>query len=149
MTTNGNWVAVRRGLLKHLEDERLTPMEYAIYTVILLGADKAIGTWRGSAQKLAQQYHFAENTAYSALQSLESKGYIKRFWKKGQKGNYWIVVNRYLITIGPYKKRFVDAAGTTDHQKPALIPDGNEEEGEHFDADEGREEDERAYVEGR
>jgi hypothetical protein len=144
MTTNGNWVAVRRGLLKHLEDEQLTPMEYAIYTVILLGADKAIGAWRGSAQKLAQQYHFAENTAYSALQSLESKGYIKRFWKQGQKGNYWIVVNGYLITIGPYRERFVDAAGTTDHEKPALIPDGNEP-----DEDEGREDDERAYVEGR
>ncbi len=126
----------------------MTHMEFAAYMIILLDADKANGSWRGSAQKLVQKYHMAENTAYRVLKSLEEKGYIKRLWIKGKKGNYRIVVNRYAISFGPFEGRLVDAAGTTDWQKPALVPDG-ESEGEFVVSDvEGREDDERAYVMG-
>lgn len=152
MTTNGNWVAVRRGILQHVsrEDEPMTHMEFAAYMIVLLDADKANGSWRGSAQKLVLVYHFAENTAYRVLKSLESKGYIKRLWIKGRKGNYRIVVNRYAISFGPFEGRLVDAAGTTDWQKPALVPDGNVEPDEEFKVEdvEGRDDDERAYVMG-
>ena len=145
---SGNWVAVRRGILRHLEEGLISGMEFSIYMAMLIGADKANGAWRGSAAKLAEKYHYAENTAYHVLQLLEKKGYIKRLWKKGQKGNYWIVINRYPITFGPFEGRLVDAAGTTDHQKPALIPDGSEQDDEEEFSpppdDEGREEDERA-----
>ena len=47
------WVPLRRGIMEHVYDGRLTPVEHHAFVSMLLLADAATGTWRhGSAPAL-------------------------------------------------------------------------------------------------
>jgi hypothetical protein len=51
---NVGYVQLRRGILEHLQDGRMTSDEFAAFTVMLLKADHKTGVWRGAGKALAR-----------------------------------------------------------------------------------------------
>jgi hypothetical protein len=114
------FVQIRRGILEHLQEGRLTVRDYACYSVIILLADKATGLWWGCAQALAAQFGAGDISVHAArrsLHNLEETGYLKRFRTQGQRGNSPILVNKYPISFGELKGRFVNAERTVDYRR--------------------------------
>jgi hypothetical protein len=120
MTSNGNFVQIRRGILQHVKDGRLSPNSFTVYMTIILLADASTGMWRGSAPALVVHFNgsLSLDAVQRALNSLEENGYIKRFRTHGQRGNYPILVNKYLITSGRLKNGTVNAERTVDWRQP-------------------------------
>lgn len=44
-----SFVKVRRGILEHLQQTRLTSRQFAVFQLIVLLADKATGVWWGDS----------------------------------------------------------------------------------------------------
>jgi hypothetical protein len=125
------FVQSRRGLLEHLSDGRVSPLEYAAFSVIRDGADPSSGIWHGGSRGLSVIFGQAisERTARRLLESLESKGYIKRFPVPGRHANYGIAVNKYECTVGARSgmRLSIDGANVIAD----LHYSGGEETGEH------------------
>jgi len=110
-----NYVPLRRGLEEHAKFGRgfgLTHEQGWAFTLILMRADCETGLWRGSSKALLQ-YNWTHRQAKKILESLEKKGYIKRFCKPRQRGNYLIAVDKYGVTRGPHRGLVVDAKQST------------------------------------
>lgn len=122
----GNFVKLRRGVLEHLRDGRLTTLEFAAYVTIILLADKSNGVWHGCAAALADAMgkvvsEESKRAAQRTLATLARKGYIKNFRVQGQRHNQPILVNKYLVTVGELKDRVIDAQNSTDWKAPAVF----------------------------
>jgi hypothetical protein len=115
----------RRGAVEHLRDGRFTLLEYGAHDLILALADKANGIWWGSAKALVATCGAGDITDRQArhlLESLEKKGYLKRFPRRRGHGNYPILVNKFEVTFGAYKGMRLNAANTTDWRNPVYEP---------------------------
>jgi hypothetical protein len=89
--------------------------------IVMLLADATSGKWRGSAQSLKTLLNFKSACIPTrALDSLEAKGFILRDYTPRQWGNYPIVVDEYVITLGPDKGKRVDLSATA--KKFGLTP---------------------------
>ncbi len=111
----------RRGAVEHLRDGRFTLLEYGAHDLILALADKATGIWWGSAKALAAICGAGDVTDRQArhlLESLEKKGYVRRFPKRRGHGNYPILVNKFEVTFGAYRGMRLNAEKTTDWRSP-------------------------------
>jgi hypothetical protein len=120
MNSSG-FVPKRRGVLEHLNDGRLTLQQYGAYDVLILLAHKATGIWFGSAKALAANCgagDITERQARHVLESLESKGYIKRFPKRRAHGNYPIAIDKYQVTVGAYSRMRLNARASSDWKTP-------------------------------
>jgi hypothetical protein len=118
---SSGYVPKRRGVLEHLNDGRLTLQQYGAYDVLILLADKATGVWFGSAKALAANCgagDIAERQARHILESLESKGYIKRFPKRRAHGNYPIAIDKYQVTVGAHSRMRLNARASSDWKTP-------------------------------
>lgn len=115
------FVQKRRGVLDHLQDGRLTLAEYGAYDAMILLADKASGIWTGSARALAAicgAGDISERKARHILESLERKGYVRRFPIPRSHRNYPVLVNRYKVSTGAQSGKSLNAAATTDWRFP-------------------------------
>jgi hypothetical protein len=111
----------RRGAVEHLRDGRFTLLEYGAHDLILALADKATGIWWGSAKALAAICGAGDVTDRQArhlLESLEKKGYVRRFPKRRGHGNYPVLVNKFEVTFGAYRGMRLSADKTTDWHSP-------------------------------
>jgi hypothetical protein len=121
MKGNG-YVPLRRQLvLEHLVGGRMSANQFAAYVVMISLADKRTGMWRGSARALAVYFgagDVSERTARRLLESLEQKGYVKRFSTRRGHGNYPIAINRYEVTYGAAKGKRLNALKTTNWRRP-------------------------------
>ncbi|MGC2210395.1 MAG: hypothetical protein WA532_09830 [Candidatus Korobacteraceae bacterium] len=115
------WVPIRRGLIEHLQDGRLTLMEFSVLVGLILLASKDTGSGTINANTLAA--FMGEGLDYESdvlrnrqrgkqrvLRNLESKHYIFRRIVPHSKRAYRYWVNKYQITDGPYKSRRLDLA---------------------------------------
>jgi hypothetical protein len=113
------YVQVRRGLLEHLVDGRLTILEYATLVTLVLLASKDSGSSTINANTLGA--FMGEGLDYESdvprnrqrgkqrvLQSLETKGYIFREIIPHSKRAYKYWVDKYLLTGGTHKSRRLD-----------------------------------------
>ena len=73
---NVGYVQLRRGILEHLQDGRMTSDEFAAFTVVLLKADHKTGVWRGAGKALARLLGWCERKGRLVLASLAAKGYL-------------------------------------------------------------------------
>jgi len=146
--TNG-FAPIRRGLGRHAEDGRMTPLEFAGYVMMIMRADRETGMWWGSARALSFAFNagLSDRAARRVLEELERGQYIKRFAKPGAHGNYAILINRYECTDGATKGSRIDALNTTDWRNPAVFEGkeraeerGEEENGGRRQAVDGRQE---------
>src|ERR1051326_6495562 len=131
MASDG-YVRLRRGLLEHLENGRMTYMQAGVYSVMLLQADHKTGIWWGSAMKLYAmsrgdgETESGEDTRNMAerrklnrcLSRLEDGGYIKRFIVKGKIGNYAVLINKFMCSGGVNDGKTLNAAKSEDWRRP-------------------------------
>lgn len=106
---DSGFAKVRRGILEHLQDEKIGLGEFSVYMLVLLNADPSTGAWIGSARKLADRYLMSERTCRDNMEKLEEKGYIKRFQIPGKHASYPILINRFEVTDGAARGRFLNA----------------------------------------
>ena len=111
------YVPIRRGLLDHIRSGDLTHEEALAYVITILEADCETGLWRGSAKALGP-YNYSHRAARHILEQLGKKGYIKRFTKKGRRGNYPVLVNKYGVTRGRWAGRKLNADKTLNWKEP-------------------------------
>jgi hypothetical protein len=123
--TNSGYVGMRRGLVDHVIDGRLTMREHSAYAMMIKMADRKTGIWIGSAKHLSSLYGAGdvdERLARYLLESLERKGYIKRFLRPRQRGNYPILVDKFECSDGAHKGLRLNAAATADWRDPVYDP---------------------------
>jgi hypothetical protein len=121
----GNWVAIRRGLLEHIQHRDLNNREGLCLMVIILLADSKTGCWWGNAPMLSQVtggVEMDEVAAQKVLRSLGKKGYVRSLYESGSRGSFPIVVNKYRVTSGNSSGRLICAAKTTNWRRPELYP---------------------------
>jgi hypothetical protein len=94
------FVKLRRGIIEHLKDGRLTPREFLVFTIILLKADFRNSTWIGSASEIAKQCGFRKQYALQYLAALKAKGYIQFEIPRGAHVKYPIFVPKYSVPPG-------------------------------------------------
>ncbi len=100
----GGWVAVRRGILEHVMDGKLSTTEYAVFMTLVLLADRRTGSGRTNAAALRTYLPGLKyETAKRTLTSLQKKGYIWRSIRPRSTAVYPYWVNHYEITDGPRK----------------------------------------------
>ena len=95
MTNGDGFVRLRRGILEHLQDGRIRPMEFAAFLTILLAADHRNGAWQGSARSLARLMGLSRRYCQKLLARLEGRGYVTR-GSPQPPGTYAIGVKRYF-----------------------------------------------------
>jgi hypothetical protein len=117
-----SFVKSRRGILEHLQQNKLTFSEFGVFELLLLLADKANGVVWTDSQKVASHFNgtLKERTAKDALATLKAKGYIKSFQQQGSRGSYPILINKYEITVGDLKGRLTNADQTVEWRQPAV-----------------------------
>jgi len=118
------YIPKRRGIIEHLYDGRLTPMEYILFDILMLWADhrSGIATTNGPGIVYLSGEQLKLDTVQKCLASLEAKGYIKRpFYLQGQRGNQKIFIDKFLVTDGVLKNKVLSFADTKDWHHPAYI----------------------------
>ena len=131
VTKNG-FYRRRRGILEHLEAGRISLFDAAVHDFLCLNAQSRVGTgsslppgiWFGSARKiwLLTGRQGSEKQIRRSLKKLEGLEWIKRWCKQGHRGDYPILVVRFLVRDASGKDFIVDAEETTDWRHPVLIP---------------------------
>lgn len=109
------WVKFRTGIVEHVESGRMSPDEYAVYTMLILLADWRTGIWFGSASRLAKIFHWSPRQCQRLLKSLRVKSYISGI--PARKGAYSITIKRYFCATGesliPRNERLGNRTSTT------------------------------------
>lgn len=119
MTTG--YIQLRRGILEHLADGRITSDEFAAYTVVLLAADRRSGSWKGSGAELAKRIGWQVRKAQRVLAELARKGYLalKRLGGRVFHG-YLVSIPKYFPTLASPVTRDPRAGVTHDVRPPTL-----------------------------
>jgi hypothetical protein len=103
-TKDNGFVMVRRNLLPHLIDGRLSMNEFAVYLVLILLADSDSGQTKTCARALHAICHPGQQLNLRGMQRildrLEGAEYIHRDLLQGERGLYTVTVNKYPITTG-------------------------------------------------
>jgi hypothetical protein len=109
------YVPLRRGLLSHIQEGRLTSNEALTFVVLLLLADKETGsgTINGPALRSFMP-GLSHDAAKRALLGLEEKRYIFRQIIPFSKRVYRFWVNLYMPTSGPNKLRQINLSQVFD-----------------------------------
>lgn len=125
----------RRGILEHLEAGRISLLDSAIHDYLCLKANSIVGNGDfyppGTLMCSAEAIHaccprnITAREVRRSLQHLEELGWIKRWMNRGKRGNYPVMVERFIVrelTGKQWKEYTVNADATTDWRKPVLIP---------------------------
>jgi hypothetical protein len=112
LRTNG-FVQLRRGLIEHVMNQQMTLTEFTVYTLLIIHADPSTGVWRGCSETIAQTYGLPPRTCRDIFQRLENNGYLKRFFIKGKKGIYPVLINRFECTDGAMKGKRLNTCKST------------------------------------
>lgn len=91
-----SFVKLRRGIIEHVKQRRLSEREYAAYTMMILCANHSNGHWRGSGTALACLFGYGARTGQRTIKALSSKGYIRLPSKIPAQGNYSIGIVKYF-----------------------------------------------------
>ena len=119
-----HFIRLKVGLLEHCEDGRMTPTMMNVYVVVLGQADYGTGFWKGSAAKVFAAWgaQLSLRTIQRALEALCQEGYLKSFHTPGQRHNYPVAINKYLIKFGKHKGYWLNASATTVPENPVYEP---------------------------
>jgi hypothetical protein len=103
------FVQLRRGLIDHTRDGRLTNNEALAFIMLTMLADKSTGSYTINGPTLRSYLpELSEDAAQRVLRSLEEKRYIYRDVKPRSPLAYRYWIHRYEPTTGPYKLRQLD-----------------------------------------
>ena len=128
---NTGWYRRRRDLLRHLESGRISLLDSAIHDFLCLTCDYRTGVAWCSAAKIRAlcPAEFSDKAIKRSLQKLERIGWIKRFIKRGRRGNYPVVISRFFVRDASRNGWMVNAERTTDwrHVQFDAVPDSGPE----------------------
>jgi hypothetical protein len=121
------YIQLRRGLLEHLHDGRISLLEFAVLTVLITIASKETGSGTINANTLGS--FIGDGLDYESevprnrqrgkqriLKNLEVKGYIFRQVVPHSKRAYRYWVDKYLCTDGLNKSRRLDLSQVRESQ---------------------------------
>jgi len=120
MRFNGFFQA-RRGLEEHLYQGRINLIEYGVHRFLTSQANPNDGIWFGSARALWHcigARRLTERQCRRLLETMEKKHYWRRFVQPRQKGNYPILIDKFLVTMGPNSGMLLNANATENWRKP-------------------------------
>jgi hypothetical protein len=122
----------RRGILDHLQSGLITLFDASVHDFVCLNAQSRVGmgsgipggVWFGSARKifLLTGRRESERQIQRSLSKLERLGWLKRFRLQGQRGDYAILVARFIVTDRDKGDFKVNAEETTDWRRPVFEP---------------------------
>jgi hypothetical protein len=125
------YVALRRGLLSHIQEGRLTNNEALTFVVLLMLADKATGSGTINSPALRSfMPGLSHDAAKRALLGLEEKHYIFRQIVPFSKRVYRFWVNLYVPSTGPYRSlqinlsQVFESGDINDIRYVELAPEG-------------------------
>lgn len=111
---------IRRGLLDHLESGSLSLPDLGVYLILHLQCDFRTGIWIGSAEKI--RVACPRSTTIRAIQKSISRlrkiGFVKTFSTRGKRGNYPLILDKYVVQSGALTGRRLNASLTTDWRRP-------------------------------
>jgi hypothetical protein len=116
--------AIMRDLQDHLIAGKLNFFDLGIYTAIHWQADFKTGIWWGSAPKLHAigPTGFSLRSVQRSIEKLTRIGFLKPFHKHGQRGNYPVLINKYLPLSGALRNFRLNAAASADWRSPKYEP---------------------------
>lgn len=117
------FLAVRLGLLEHIEDGRLSfdCLGVWLYLAMKCKAGKDNGVVMTNDAALAAAGNMTKRQVATARRKLETMGFIRKMHDGHRKGKYAIILHRYQPTRGS-QEVFVDALATTDCNNPVMVP---------------------------
>lgn len=115
---SAGFVKLRRGILEHYRDGKVSAYEFHIYILLILEASYETGVWHGSAEKLSIVYRIPSRTCRDVLAKLHQKGYIRRFHSPGKHGNYPVLINKYECRDGAGNEIHLNASKSNDWRHP-------------------------------
>jgi len=100
---NPPFLLVRKGIFEHVRNVWMDEQMYLAYHIILDKCDWGTGVWHGSAASLRAEVggQWSERTAERVLERLVERRYIDSLFQRGKRGNYDILINNFVPTIGP------------------------------------------------
>lgn len=113
MSECNGYAPIRRGLLDHVSEGRMSGTMCYLYMCLIIKADHRTGVWRGSAGLASALFDIPVRTARHCMESLEVGEYIKRFMVQGSKSSYPILINKYLCSDGINKGLRLNATLST------------------------------------
>jgi hypothetical protein len=99
---NTGFVPLRRGLLEHVQQGRLSKDDFCAFVFMLADCDHKTGVWWGCGEKLCICFPGMEKRrSQESLKHLEEIGFIRRYMKGGAaRGNYPILINKFPLPDG-------------------------------------------------
>lgn len=104
--------------MEHLRSGAISKGEFILFLEMICNADPASGTWESSAEELSRSLSVSPRTCRDQMESLERKGYIKRFQVPGKNGSYPILVNKFECSDGAMKGSRVNAKESASSKHP-------------------------------
>ena len=93
---------IRNGIREHLEQRRITVLEFGVYCMLQLRADWATGICRTCALTIAYQFgnRDIKTQIQHALYRLLEKSYINYPKGVGSRGTYDVLIHKYEPRVG-------------------------------------------------
>jgi hypothetical protein len=114
------FIAIRRGLADHLISGKMSAYMFSVYFVLLLQCDWSTGIWNGNAHRI--YYALGGSMSLSEIRKNLAKLcrqlYVKSLHYQGRKGNYYVLINRYIPTVGEHEGKALNAIDSTSWKNP-------------------------------
>ena len=130
---SGGWYARRRGAGDRLATSSISLFDDGVHDFLCMNAQSRIdpsstcppGIWIGCGAKedlVSDRTPGHGAFIQRSLQKLERIGWIKRWMKFGQRGDYPILISKFVVQDLSLTRFIVNAASTIDWQRPILEP---------------------------
>lgn len=128
----GGWYARRRGAGEHLASGRISLFDSGVHDFLCMNAQSRIepsssvppGIWIGSARKiwLLTARQDDERAIQRSIQKLERIGWIRRYLAPGHRGDYPILISKFVVTDLSGTQFFINAELSDNWKHPKYLP---------------------------
>ena len=129
---NRGWYPRPRGAADHLASGRISLFDDGVHDFLCMNAQSRIdpssnvppGIWIGSAKKIwlltARQDN--ERAIQRSIQKLERIGWIRRYRTPGHRGDYAILISKFVVTDLSGTQYIINAELSEDWKHPKYLP---------------------------
>lgn len=112
-------------LFSDIQERKLTPTEFCVYSMLLRQATFETGIWVGSGYRICFGWggQLNQRTVQNSLKCLRDKELIKSFHRRGQRSDYAVAIHNYRVRYGKWRGYKLDASATTDIKNPVYRRD--------------------------
>src|SRR5277367_5225031 len=97
------YVRMRVGIFEHVRKKWMDSDMLLVYTLMLHLCDWGTGIWHGSAIAMKDELNdiWGERKLERIFKKLRDRNYFSSKHIKGRQGNYDILINNFIPTVGP------------------------------------------------